>query len=290
MLTAAKQCPPAEWWNIYGREECPNLAHIAIRILSQTVSSSHCERNWSTFALIHTKTRNRLKMNRLMHLVLCHYNMRLRERQLRRTYDHDSNQIIDLDQIFHEDDPLQTWIREEEDAVLDDRDNEWLDDVSDDEGNNNNSKSDSGGSDGVPITNLETQNTDSEPIHQRREQPQGPTSESEHTGRRYIDVNELTARHRNINSYDGMYGTSEFSGRYNSSSSTYGVQPDYNSSSNPEFSSTYNPYVGYEDANNSSFDTTLMSSFFSPVQPYPHSYFNTEDDEMIQPARHSLWQ
>ena len=81
MLTAAKQCPPAEWWNIYGREECPNLAPIAIRILSQTVSSSHCEINWSTFTLIHTKTRNRLKMNRLMHLVFCNYNMRLRERQ-----------------------------------------------------------------------------------------------------------------------------------------------------------------------------------------------------------------
>ena len=87
-----------------------------------------------------------------------------------------------------------------------------------------------------------------------------------------------------------MYGTSEFSGEYNSSSSTYGVQPDYNSSSNPEFSSTYNPYVGYEDANNSSFDTTLMSSFFGPVQQYPYSFFNTEDDEMIQPARHSFWQ
>jgi hypothetical protein len=106
---------------------------------------------------------------------------------------------------------------------LDDRDNEWLDDASDDEAHNN--KSDSGGSDGVPITNLETQNPDSKPIHQGREQPQGPTSESEHTGRRYRDVNELTVRYRNINSDDGMYGTSEFSGGYNSSSSTYGVQP-----------------------------------------------------------------
>jgi hypothetical protein len=111
MLAAVQECRPAEWWSIYAREECPHLAPIAARILSQTVSSSHCERNWSTFALIHTKTRNRLKMDQLMHLVFCHYNMRLRERQLERTHYHDSNKNIDLDEIFHEDDPLQTWIR-----------------------------------------------------------------------------------------------------------------------------------------------------------------------------------
>jgi hypothetical protein len=130
---------------------------------------------------------------------------------------------------------------------------------------------------------LETQ-TDPELVHQQRKQPRGPTSDSEQTERRYRDVNEITARNRNINSYDGMYGTSEFSGGYNSSSSSYGVQPSYNSFD------TYNPYVGYEDINNCSFDTTLMSSFFGSVQQYPHLYLNTEDDEIIQPARHSFWQ
>jgi hAT family C-terminal dimerisation region len=95
---------------LYARDECPNLAPIAARVLSQTVSSSQCERNWTTFTLIHTKPRNKLGMDRLMHLVFCHYNMRLRQRQLRRTYQNDSNQLIDLDKIFHEDDPLQEWI------------------------------------------------------------------------------------------------------------------------------------------------------------------------------------
>ncbi|KAK2652840.1 hypothetical protein Ddye_012696 [Dipteronia dyeriana] len=47
---------PANWWLMYGG--CaPLLRAITVRILSQTTSSSACERNWSTFALIHTKQR-----------------------------------------------------------------------------------------------------------------------------------------------------------------------------------------------------------------------------------------
>lgn len=111
MVTAAKSCKPAEWWSIYARDECPALAPIAARILSQTVSSSQCERNWTTFTLIHTRVRNRLKMDRLEELVFCHYNMRLRERHLRRTTGQEADQSIDLDNIFHESDPLQPWIR-----------------------------------------------------------------------------------------------------------------------------------------------------------------------------------
>ncbi|KAL2938627.1 Collagen type IV alpha-3-binding protein [Bienertia sinuspersici] len=32
-----------------------------VRVLSQTTSSSNCERNWSIWSLVHAKTRNRLK-------------------------------------------------------------------------------------------------------------------------------------------------------------------------------------------------------------------------------------
>lgn len=39
---------------------CPELQRLAIRVLSQTTSATNCERNWSTFSYIHTKTRNRL--------------------------------------------------------------------------------------------------------------------------------------------------------------------------------------------------------------------------------------
>ncbi|XP_061958962.1 uncharacterized protein LOC133680161 [Populus nigra] len=37
--------PPDEWWMTYGTS-APNLQQLAIRVLSQTCSSSGCERNW----------------------------------------------------------------------------------------------------------------------------------------------------------------------------------------------------------------------------------------------------
>ena len=71
----------AEWWFMYGNQT-PTLRKLAIKVLSQTASSSACERNWSTFALIHTKQRNRLAYSRLEQLVFCYYNMRLKLRDM----------------------------------------------------------------------------------------------------------------------------------------------------------------------------------------------------------------
>ncbi|XP_038973118.1 uncharacterized protein LOC113461339 [Phoenix dactylifera] len=68
---------PAEWWVHFGGF-ARNLKRIVIRIFSQTVSSSGCECNWSTFALIHNKQRNRLAQKRLNDLVYVCYNLRLR--------------------------------------------------------------------------------------------------------------------------------------------------------------------------------------------------------------------
>ena len=45
------------------------------------MSSSGCERNWSTFALIHTLLRNRLGYEKLHKLVYVHYNLKLRIQQ-----------------------------------------------------------------------------------------------------------------------------------------------------------------------------------------------------------------
>ncbi|MCO5557339.1 hypothetical protein L7F22_010902 [Adiantum nelumboides] len=50
---------------------------LAIRILSHDCSSGPCERNWSTWALFHTKKRNRLSTAQLERLVYCHCNLRL---------------------------------------------------------------------------------------------------------------------------------------------------------------------------------------------------------------------
>nr|XP_043639154.1 uncharacterized protein LOC122610225 [Erigeron canadensis] len=69
----------AEWWRLFGGE-FPLLQKLAIRVLSQTASSSGCERNWTVFERIHTKRRNRLEHQRLNDLVFVHYNLRLQNR------------------------------------------------------------------------------------------------------------------------------------------------------------------------------------------------------------------
>jgi hypothetical protein len=69
----------ADWWNgwnPYGGQ-CKELQKIAIRIVSQCCSSSGFERDWSTFALVHTKLRNRLGYEKLDRLVYVHYNLKL---------------------------------------------------------------------------------------------------------------------------------------------------------------------------------------------------------------------
>ena len=114
---------------IYG--SCaPELQSIAIKVLSQTTSASNCERNWSTFSYIHTKTRNRLKYQKLQKLVFTFYNMKLRMRHnQRRSQEEIENSFnpINLDYIFQEDDPLSPWVEEREGPLLDGPQNsEWL--------------------------------------------------------------------------------------------------------------------------------------------------------------------
>ncbi|KAK3225561.1 hypothetical protein Dsin_005423 [Dipteronia sinensis] len=78
----------------------PSLRAIAVRILSQTTSSSACERNWSTFALIHTKQRNRLVYSKLEQLVYCYYNMKLKLRDMAAEKDKvNETNFIDLLQV-----------------------------------------------------------------------------------------------------------------------------------------------------------------------------------------------
>ena len=106
----------AEWWIMYGTD-APTVRKLAIKVLSQTASSSACERNWSTFALIHTKQRNRLAHSRLEKLVYCYYNMKLQIRDKEAEIDHvDRGDPLDVFDIVAEDDDtegnqLYQWIR-----------------------------------------------------------------------------------------------------------------------------------------------------------------------------------
>ncbi|GFZ21698.1 hAT dimerization domain-containing protein [Actinidia rufa] len=106
-LTTCKTTQPDEWWRLFGHS-APNFQKLAIRILSQTSSSSGCERNWSVFERIHTKKRNRLEHQRLNDLVFVHYNLRLQNRHLykmKNNYD-----PVDIESI----DKTEFWIVEEE--------------------------------------------------------------------------------------------------------------------------------------------------------------------------------
>ncbi|CDP17321.1 unnamed protein product [Coffea canephora] len=112
----------------HANENAPNLRNIAVKILSQTCTSSGCKRNWSTWSLIHTKLRNRLAVKKLHKLVFVHYNMRLKVKILMHQGDTDDfYNPIDLNHIFHQDDILDDWIRENEQPTLPEDNLDWLD-------------------------------------------------------------------------------------------------------------------------------------------------------------------
>jgi hypothetical protein len=71
-----QKCSVHDWWAFEGA--CGKLiAPIARRILGQTVSSSSCERNWSSYSFVHNKSRNRLQPKRAEDLVYVYTNSRL---------------------------------------------------------------------------------------------------------------------------------------------------------------------------------------------------------------------
>ncbi|KAL7606588.1 hypothetical protein Lser_V15G19453 [Lactuca serriola] len=79
--TDALTMDPIDWWSTYGAET-PNLALLAKKVLSQPISSSSAERNWSTYSYIHNVKRNRLNEKRADKLVYIHSNIRLLSRFL----------------------------------------------------------------------------------------------------------------------------------------------------------------------------------------------------------------
>ncbi|KAF8645679.1 hypothetical protein HU200_066125 [Digitaria exilis] len=112
---------PADWWVQYGGDY-PDLQYFAKRIVSQCMSSSGCERNWSTFALIHTKLRNRLSYDKLHKLVYVHYNLKLRiqqfESEMQSLQDMQSHHELDADPcsilmdcaMYDENNPIMDWL------------------------------------------------------------------------------------------------------------------------------------------------------------------------------------
>ncbi|RZB42462.1 hypothetical protein D0Y65_053162 [Glycine soja] len=103
-----KTMPPVEWWEMFG-DGCPELKWFAIRVLSLTCSSSGCERNWSSFEMVHTKRRNRLHQKKMNDLVYVMYNLKLKSRQTRKTV------ALPFEDMESDDE----WITQEGDDIFD---------------------------------------------------------------------------------------------------------------------------------------------------------------------------
>ena len=69
-----EKCSAHAWWDFEGA--CGKLI-APRRILAQTVSSSSCERNWSSYSFVHNKSRNRFQKQRAEDLVYVYTNSRL---------------------------------------------------------------------------------------------------------------------------------------------------------------------------------------------------------------------
>lgn len=110
---------PADWWSIYGGS-CPNLARLAIRILSQTCSAIGCSHNHIPFEKVH-RTRNFLQRQRLADLVFVQYNLRLRQ-----MVDGNKKQIPEDPISFDDVSLVEDWITQNELCLEDAGSSDWM--------------------------------------------------------------------------------------------------------------------------------------------------------------------
>jgi hypothetical protein len=68
---------PITWWSGNFSDSAPELTQVAKKVLSIPTSSAVSERNWSAFAYIHDKKRNRLRADYVFKLVYIYSNYRL---------------------------------------------------------------------------------------------------------------------------------------------------------------------------------------------------------------------
>ncbi|XP_024317124.1 uncharacterized protein LOC112271633 [Brachypodium distachyon] len=116
--SCAGKSNPSSWWLMFGGE-VRILQGYAIRILSQCMSSSGCERNWSTFALMHAEAKNRLFTEKLHKLVYVRYNLKLRSEQTKiHTEEKDGEEENVLDPcrmmmavtLYDKENPVMDWL------------------------------------------------------------------------------------------------------------------------------------------------------------------------------------
>uniref|UniRef100_A0A5B7C0P4 BED-type domain-containing protein n=1 Tax=Davidia involucrata TaxID=16924 RepID=A0A5B7C0P4_DAVIN len=109
---------PAEWWSTYGGG-CPNLARLAIRILSQTCSLIGCKPNQIPEQI--QKTKNFLEHQRLSDLLFVQNNLRLRQ-MVWKNKEQDAVDPISYENI----DIVEDWVTEKELCSDDFGSSDWM--------------------------------------------------------------------------------------------------------------------------------------------------------------------
>jgi hypothetical protein len=114
------------WWEMFGYST-PALQKVAIRLVSQYASATGCEQNWSTFAFIHTKVRNRLTYEKLHKLVYVNYNLIIQNSIDRGSrYDDDDdpfNRLMELT-LVDVSNPIREWMERTRSTVQPELDEE----------------------------------------------------------------------------------------------------------------------------------------------------------------------
>ena len=67
------------WWDLYGKH-IPHLSMVATTVLSQVISASAAERNWSIYGHVKDKGRSTLGHSKSDKLVYCRQSLALREK------------------------------------------------------------------------------------------------------------------------------------------------------------------------------------------------------------------
>lgn len=75
IMESSSHCSPDVWWKGLATNEA--ISPIASKLLSVPCTSAACERNWSVFGKVHTKSRNRLKIDRVEKLVAIRSNLNI---------------------------------------------------------------------------------------------------------------------------------------------------------------------------------------------------------------------
>ncbi|CAD6268865.1 unnamed protein product [Miscanthus lutarioriparius] len=114
--------PAATWWSLYGGDT-KELQKYALRIVSQCISTSGCERNWSRFSLVQTKLRNKLCYIKLHKLVYVNHNLKLRVQHLEANDQLEKEKFADPIQdmidcaLFDHTNPITEWLNEPDSVV-----------------------------------------------------------------------------------------------------------------------------------------------------------------------------